>query len=63
MKNGFYFTIKALFILEIFKFLYFPLARFFPSRPSLNLQEELIEDRSFFMTSSSVQAGISKQII
>ena len=41
MKNAFQFTEKVIFILEIFKFLYFPLPRFLPLLVINKLQENL----------------------
>ena len=46
MKNAFQFTEKVIFILEIFKFLYFPLPRFFPLLVINKLQENLIRRMS-----------------
>ena len=41
MKNAFQFTERVIFILEIFKFLYFPLPRFLPLLVINKLQENL----------------------
>ena len=47
MKNAFQFTEKVIFILEIFKVLYFPLPGFFPRWSLINLQENLIKRISY----------------
>ena len=46
MKNDFYFTDKAPFVLEIFKFLIYFFLSFFPWWLLLNLKKKLIEDKS-----------------
>ena len=38
MKNAFYFIEKALFVIEIFNYLYFHLLLFFPCRPLFSLR-------------------------
>ena len=55
MKNVFYFVIKALFVLEIFKFLYFCLPLFF----SLSAIALVVDGRKIlkFMLPSNVQVG------
>ena len=46
MTNALYFTRKALFILEIFKLLYFPCPLFFPLSSIAEFIEEVDEDKS-----------------
>ena len=52
MKSSFYFIYEAFFILKIFKFLYFPLALFFPCQLKVTFKLLKIQVISNFITSS-----------